>query len=171
MKWEHIPQSHQNVPSLISDHVRLYPTVISEWPSVPNWAFLVTDQVPPFQEWHSVLISDHVGNNPTVTSKWLGTHIWHGRNQSSHHDRMANPLHLTMEGTNPLTRSECLTESSLPLGGNPIWRTPSFSLKYSNFTLAISRIEPHQGWLRSRITCELFQDWLHPRITYMIDYI
>ena len=23
------------------------------------------------------------------------THIWHGRNQSSHHDKMAQPLHLT----------------------------------------------------------------------------
>ena len=31
---------------------------------------------------------------------------------------MAQPLHLTMEGTNPLTMSECLTDSSLPLGGN-----------------------------------------------------
>ena len=31
---------------------------------------------------------------------------------------MAQPLHLTMEGTNPLTMSEWLTNSSLPLGGN-----------------------------------------------------
>ena len=31
---------------------------------------------------------------------------------------MAQPLHLTMEGTNPLTMSEWLMESSLPLGGN-----------------------------------------------------
>ena len=31
---------------------------------------------------------------------------------------MAQPLHLTMEGTNPLTMSEWLTDSSLPLGGN-----------------------------------------------------
>ena len=38
--------------------------------------------------------------------------------KSSHHDRMAQPLHLTMEGTNPLTMSEWLTDSSLPLGGN-----------------------------------------------------
>ena len=35
-----------------------------------------------------------------------------------HHDRMDQPLDLTMEGTNPLTMSECLTNSSLPLGGN-----------------------------------------------------
>ena len=31
---------------------------------------------------------------------------------------MAQPLHLTMEGTSPLTMSEWLTDSSLPLGGN-----------------------------------------------------
>ena len=35
-----------------------------------------------------------------------------------HHDRMAQPLHLTMEGTNPLTMLEWLMDSSLPLGGN-----------------------------------------------------
>ena len=38
--------------------------------------------------------------------------------KSSHHDRMVQPLHLTMEGTNPLTMSEWLTDSSLPLGRN-----------------------------------------------------
>ena len=31
---------------------------------------------------------------------------------------MAQPLHLTMEGSNPLTMSEWLMDSSLPLGGN-----------------------------------------------------
>ena len=31
---------------------------------------------------------------------------------------MAQPLHLTMEGTNPFTMLEWLTDSSLPLGGN-----------------------------------------------------
>ena len=31
---------------------------------------------------------------------------------------MAQPLHLTMEGTNPLTMSEWLWVSSLSLGGN-----------------------------------------------------
>ena len=30
---------------------------------------------------------------------------------------MAHPLDLTMEGTNPLTMSEWLTDSSLPFGG------------------------------------------------------
>ena len=34
IKWEHIPQSHQNGHTLTSDHVRLHPTVISEWPLV-----------------------------------------------------------------------------------------------------------------------------------------
>ena len=38
--------------------------------------------------------------------------------ESSHHDRMAQPLHLTMEGTNPLTMLEFLWDSSLSLGGN-----------------------------------------------------
>ena len=82
IKWEHIPQSHQNGHALTSDHVILHPTVISEWPSVPDWVFLVIDQLPPFQEWNSTLISDHVGTNPTVTSEWFSAHIWHGRNQS-----------------------------------------------------------------------------------------
>ena len=31
---------------------------------------------------------------------------------------MAQPLHLTMEATNPLNMSEWLMDSSLPLGGN-----------------------------------------------------
>ena len=31
---------------------------------------------------------------------------------------MAQPLHLTMEGTNPPTMSKWLTDSSLALGGN-----------------------------------------------------
>ena len=38
--------------------------------------------------------------------------------KSFHHDRMAQPLHLTMEGTNILTMSQWLTDSSLTLGGN-----------------------------------------------------
>ena len=35
-----------------------------------------------------------------------------------HHERMAQPLHLTMEGTNPLTMSEWPWVSSFPFGGN-----------------------------------------------------
>ena len=48
----------------------------------------------------------------------LSTHIYHGRNQSSHDDRMSQHLHLTMEGTNPLTMSEWIWYLSLSLGGN-----------------------------------------------------
>ena len=81
-------------------HIRMAPS--------PRLSYLVTDQATPFLEWNSVLISNHVGTNPIVTLEWLNTHIWHGRNQSSHHDSMAQPLHLTMEGTNPLTMSEWL---------------------------------------------------------------
>ena len=50
IKWEHIPQSHQNGHALISDHVRTHLTVISEWPSVLNQVFPVIDQAPPFKE-------------------------------------------------------------------------------------------------------------------------
>ena len=91
-------------------HIRMAPS--------PRLSYLVTDQAPPFLEWHSMLTSDHVGTNPTVTSEWLNTHIWHGRNRSSPHDRMAHPLHLTMEGTNPFTMLEWLMDSSLPFVGN-----------------------------------------------------
>ena len=82
--------SHWNGHALTSDHVTLHPTVISEWPSVPDWVFLVTNQVPPFQEWHSALISDHVETNPRVTSEWLNTYI------QPHPVRKALHLHSTM---------------------------------------------------------------------------
>ena len=52
----------------------------------------------------------HAQNGTALTSDLLvrmaldlSTYVSHGRNQSSHHDGMAQPLHLTMEGTNPLT--------------------------------------------------------------------
>ena len=102
----------------------------------PRLKFMATDQVPSFREWHSTLVSDHVGNNPTVTSGWLSAHIWHGRNQSSHHDRMAQPLYLTSEGTNPSPCNNGSRTHHFPLEGIVIWRTPDFSLKYSKFTLA-----------------------------------
>ena len=75
IKWEPIPQSIQNGHVLTSDHLRLHIIVILERPLVLDRVFLVTDQEPPFQEWHSMLISDHVGTNPIVTSEWLNTHI------------------------------------------------------------------------------------------------
>ena len=43
IKWEHIPQSHQNGHVLTYVHVRKHLTVISEWPSVLDRVFLVTD--------------------------------------------------------------------------------------------------------------------------------
>ena len=42
IKWEHIPQSHQNGHALTSDHVRLHLTIVSERPSVLDQVFLVT---------------------------------------------------------------------------------------------------------------------------------
>ena len=62
----------------------------------------------------------------------------------SHHDRMAQPLHLTMEGTNPLTMSEWLMESSLPFGGN---------LDLENTKLLPEVIKLHSSqWLRQQIS-------------------
>ena len=122
--------------ALISDQVETYPSLTLEWPCTYIWSCETTSHnhikmaLSPrlsilgnwpgtsIQRMEIALISDHVGTNPTVMLEWLNTHIWHGRNQSSHHDRMAQPLHLNMEGTNPLTMSEWLMDSSLPLGGN-----------------------------------------------------
>ena len=42
----------------------------------------------------------------------------HGRKKSSHHVIKAQHLHMTMEGTNPVTMSERNMKSSLPLGRN-----------------------------------------------------
>ena len=50
IKWEPIPQSHQNGHALTSDHVRLHLTIVLERPSFLDQIFLVTDQAPPFQE-------------------------------------------------------------------------------------------------------------------------
>ena len=41
------------------------------------------------------LISDHVGTNPTVTSKWPALISDMEGTESSNHDRMAQPLHMT----------------------------------------------------------------------------
>ena len=111
IKWEHIPLSHQNDHAVISDHMRTHLIVIAEWPSVLDRVFQVTDQAPMIPRMAIALISDQVGSNHTVISEWLNTHIWHGRNQSSHHDRMAQPLYLTCS-------SEWIWNSSLSLGGN-----------------------------------------------------
>ena len=112
----------------------------------------------------SSLIYDHgrnTYNNHIINARSTLTSD-HGRNTSNNHVKKALHLHLTMEGTNPTTMSERLCTyiwpweehilqpcqkgsliHHLPLEGTLIWRTPSFSLKYSNFTLAISSIESH----------------------------
>ena len=76
----------------------------------------------------------------------LSTHISHGRNQSSHHDGMAQSLHLTMEGTNPLTMSEWLWVSSLSLGG-------SLNLQNTKSLSEVLKLQPSQ--------------WLHQYISYL----
>ena len=84
---------------------------------------------------------EHISHSPqngsTLTSD-------HGRNQSSHHDKMAQPLHMTMKGTNPLTMSEWLIDSSLPLWGN---------LDLENTKLLPEVLKLHSGqWLRQHIS-------------------
>ena len=57
---------------------------------------------------------------------------------------MAQPLHLTMEGTNPLTMSEWLTDSSLPLGRN---------LDLENTKLLPEVLKLHSGqWISKHIS-------------------
>ena len=71
----------------------------------------------------------------------------HGRNQSSHHVRRAHHLHLTMEGTNPLTMSEGLSmDISLPLGRN---------LNLENTKLLLELLKLH------------LSQWLSQHISYM----
>ena len=111
--WTHIwsceNTSHSHIRMAVNPRLRfpgnwLGASILPENGNLePRWVFLVTDQVPPFQEWHLALTYDHVGTNPIVTSEWISTHIWHVRNQ------MAQPLHLTMEGTNPLAMLEWLS--------------------------------------------------------------
>ena len=74
----------------------------------------------------------------------LSTHISHGRNQSSHNDGMSQPLHLTMEGANPLTMSEWLWISSLSLGGN-------LDLDNTNLLFEVLELHPSQ-WLYQHIS-------------------
>ena len=62
---------------------------------------------------------------------------------------MAQPLHLTMEGTNPLTMSEWLMESSLPLGRN---------LDLENTYLLPKVLKLHTG------------QWLSQHINYLFIY-
>ena len=140
------------------------PSITSEWPCAHIWSCKTTSynrirkalrprpSIPGNWPCTSIprmvisLTSDHVVTNLTVISKWFSTHIWDGRNQSSHHDRMVQPLHLTMEGTNPLTMSEWLTDSSLPLGRN---------LDLENTKLLPKVLKLHSV------------QWLHQHISYL----
>ena len=60
---------------------------------------------------------------------------------------MDQPLHLTMEGTNPLTMSEWLTDSSLPLGRD---------LDLENTKLLPELLKLHSS------------QCLHPHISYLL---
>ena len=57
---------------------------------------------------------------------------------------MAQPLHLTMEGTNPLTMSEWLWVSSLSLGG-------SLDLENTKSLSEVLELHPSQ-WIRQYIS-------------------
>ena len=99
--------------TLISDQVGTHPSITSEWPCTHIWPCKTTSynrlrkalspipSIPGNSPGSSIprmavaLIYDHVGTNPTVISEWLSTHNCHERNQSSNHERMAQPLHLT----------------------------------------------------------------------------
>ena len=74
----------------------------------------------------------------------LSTHIFHVRNQSSHHNRMDQPLYLIMEGTNPLTMSEWLWISSLSLGRK-------LNLENTKSLSELLELQPSQ-WLRQYIS-------------------
>ena len=135
---EPIQHTCQKGSALTFDHVGKHPTVTSECLCTYIWSCGNTS--------HSH-IRIALNSRLSIPGNWLGASIlpengiqrlylimWehisqspqnglaltsdHGRNLSSHHDRMAQPLHLTMEGTNPLTMSEWLWVSTLSLGGN-----------------------------------------------------
>ena len=59
---------------------------------------------------------------------------------------MDQPLHMTMQGTNPLTMSKWLTDSSLPFGGN-------LNLENTKFLPKVLELHPSQ--------------WLHQYISYL----
>ena len=113
--WPCVNKSHQNGSTLTSDHVRthhierdlhLHSTMCehtaSKGLSVPDWGFLVTDQVPPFsQRMASALISDQVGTHPSITLEWSWTHIWSCKTTSHSHIRMALSPRLSIPGNWP----------------------------------------------------------------------
>ena len=110
-----------------------------------------------------------MGNTSCIHDrKALHLHLimWEHIPQSHQHGSALTSDHLIMWEHIPQSHQNGSWTHHLPLEGTSIWRTPSFSPKYSNFTMAILNIEWHQGWLHPRITCDLRQDRLHPRKTY-----
>ena len=81
-------------------------SITSEWLLIPRLSF-------PGNGLGASIPKMAVALTSVLLNRMSTTHIWHGRNQSSHHERMAQPLHMTMEGTNPLTMSEWLWISAL----------------------------------------------------------
>ena len=138
--WEeHIPQLCQKGSALTSDHGRpsLPPcqkgsTLISDHgrPSLPpcqKGSTLTSNHgrlsLPPCRK-NTTLISDHGRPNLPPCQK--------GSTLTSNHGRPSVP---------PCQKGS--RTHQFPLEGTSIWRTTRFSLKYSNFTFAISSIELH----------------------------
>ena len=88
------------------------------------------------------------GTNPSTMLEWHNTYIWpweepilppcqkgttltsnHGRNQSSHHVKKEQHLHLTMGGTNPLAMSKRHKTYIWP------WKEPILSPCHKGFAL------------------------------------
>ena len=59
---------------------------------------------------------------------------------------MAQPLHLTTEGTNPLTMSEWLWVSSLSLGGN-------LNLENTKLLPEVLKLHPSNGFVNTLAIC------------------
>ena len=121
--WHHVWKAR---PTLTSDPVRktqhLYPTMGGPYchhvEKAQHLYLIMWEQIPQSHQIGSALIYDHVGTHPTITSEWICTYIWPCEAQPSTMLERPTHLYLTMEGTNPITMSEGLMDSSLPLGRN-----------------------------------------------------
>ena len=100
-------------------------SVTSKWLLSPRLSVLGTSPGSSIQRMEITLTS-------VLLDRMASTHIWHGRTQSSHYDRMDKPLYLTyssewlwisaliseIEGTNPLTMTKCLSPYIWPTRKN-----------------------------------------------------
>ena len=83
-------------------HSTMFENTASKGLSVPDWGFLVTNQVPPFsQRMASTLISNQVGTHPLITLEWPCTHIWSYKTTSHSHIKMALSPRLSIPGNWP----------------------------------------------------------------------